>query len=141
MHTPYQESTLLGPNVKGAIISSSRIPLQPQGSNGGTGGFGYDAGNATIKTDGALNHHRTHHKKHNDKNSNHAKTLKRIQFDESIATEDDLKNMTEEEVKSRRREANLMALVKRAATRSQASICEEHDEGEKITINSVAKQF
>jgi hypothetical protein len=54
-------------------------------------------------------------------------------------TEDDLKNMTDEEIKSRRREANLMALVKKA-TKSQASICEENPV-ERITLNSVSTNF
>ena len=48
-------------------------------------------------------------------------TAKRIQFEESEDTEEDaLKDLTEEERKTRRRRANLMALVKRASNKSQS---------------------
>jgi hypothetical protein len=47
---------------------------------------------------------------------------KRIQFEKSeeAEEEDHLKQLTEEERKTRRRRANLMALVKRAASKSQS---------------------
>jgi len=49
-------------------------------------------------------------------------TAKRIHFEESeeAALEDGLEQLTEEERKTRRRRANLMALVKRASSKSQS---------------------
>ena len=91
------------------------------GDRQSNGGVTLDGANATIKTDGHHRHsHKNHHshKKHNDKASLNTRNSRKIQFDESVETEEDLKNLTEEEIKSRRRDANLMALVKRAASKS-----------------------
>jgi hypothetical protein len=142
IHSPHQESTLLAPPVGGVILSSSRIPVQSnegESADGASssqrkvethsvedarsnGAFTMDgANNATIKTEGHLHH--KHHHKHPHKNSAaNSKNARKIQFGESEETEEDLKNMTEEELKLRKREANLMALVKRAANKSQASL-------------------
>ena len=105
------------------------------------GAFTIDgANNATMKTEVHLHH--KHHHKHTHKNSaTNSKNARKIQFGESEETEEDLKNMTEEEMKSRRREANLMALVKRAANKSQGSLQEDEHEREKITLNSVATNY
>ena len=165
------ESTLMAPAINGGIISSTRIPMPSSslaGSNAdrhsgammpasssrhveaqsaedgqSNGAFTLDAGNATMKTDGILhNHHKKHHKKHNhSKNSTNTRNTKKIQFDESVETEEELKKLSEEEIKLRRREANLMELVKKAANKSQASLSEEQQAGDYITLNSVSTNF
>jgi hypothetical protein len=53
------------------------------------------------------------------------KNSKRIQFDDSVETPDELENMTQEEIRSRRKEANIIALIKKATSKSQASILED----------------
>ena len=69
-------------------------------------------------------------------------TSKRIQFEESEDTDEDaLKELTEEERKTRRRRANLMALVKRASNKSQSQIYLNEQEGEKISLTSITKTF
>ena len=87
------------------------------------GAFTMDgANNATMKTEGHLYHKRLNHK-HTLKNpATNSKNTRNIKFNESEETEEDIKNMTEEDQKTLRREANLMELVKRAASRSQASL-------------------
>ena len=140
IHTPHQEATLLAPPVEGVIMSSSRIPVQSSEGDGASssqrklethsvedarsnGAFTIDgANNATMKTEGHLNHKRLNHK-HTLKNpATNSKNTRKIKFNESEETEEDIKNMTEEDQKTLRREANLMELVKRAASRSQASL-------------------
>ncbi len=69
-------------------------------------------------------------------------TAKRIQFEESEETEDDeIKHLTEEERKTRRRRANLMAIVMRASTKSHNSVYLDEQEGERISMNSITKTF
>lgn len=118
IHTLQQESTLLAPPVGGVILSSSRIPVQSHEGESADGAFSSQrkvetlsvedarsngaftmdgANNATIKTEGHL-HHKQHHHNHTVKNSaKNTKTLRKIKFGESEETEEDIKNMTEEE--------------------------------------------
>jgi|LauGreDrversion4_2_1035121.scaffolds.fasta_scaffold52379_4 hypothetical protein len=84
-----------------------------------------DAANATIKTEGHAHHKNHQHKKQNDKSSKNTKNSKRIQFDESAETPEELQNLTQEEIRSRRKDANIIALIKKATTKSQVSILED----------------
>jgi hypothetical protein len=140
IHTPHQEATLLAPPVEGVIMSGSRIPVQSSEGDGAfstqrnlethsvedarsNGAFTMDgANNATIKTEGHLNHKLLNHKLTLKNSAKNSKSARKIKFDESEETEEDIKKMTEEDQKTRRREANLMELVKRAASKSQASL-------------------
>ena len=115
IHTLKQESTLLAPPVGGVIMSSSRIPVHSnEGESAGgalssqrkvethsvedarsNGAFTMDgANNATMKTEGHLHHKLYQTVKNSAKNT---KNLWKIKFDESEETEEDIKNMTEEE--------------------------------------------
>jgi len=115
-----------GNGLPSAHLSSSNRKVETQSveDRQSNGAMTLDPANATIKTEGHGHHkHHHHHKKHNDKSS---KNTRKIQFDESVETpEEELNNMTEEEIRSRRKEANIMALIKKAATKSQASISED----------------
>lgn len=81
--------------------TSRQVETQSVEDGQSHGAFTLDGGNATMKTDGNVHHHhKRHHKKHNDdKNSTNTRNTKKIQFDDSLETEEEIKKMSEEEVK------------------------------------------